>query len=236
MRICIAIPMLEGLEGHAVGHQFSSVVEVSRSGHEFFTCNPVGLFPHDRARFEITKEAIARDCDRIWWIDADTIAPRGSFARLMQTMDETGAIAVSGHYVRRGWPYTPVWSAIDPLGNPAQVDASEGVHELISSGLGCCLVDLHWCVKNLPKTGWYLQRQNKDFTEVTDDLTFFELIRNHGGKLLGDAEVVCSHLGSPEWINRDTCDEYRKLHARLEGLYEASKVRDGSFEPVGGAK
>jgi hypothetical protein len=223
MKIGVGIPVFETVPGEALGAMLRVAAEIGRTGSVVFL-TPVGMNPHDRARQFVTNLAIDLQCDRLFFIDADTIVPLGGFGKLMKDMDETGAQAVSGHYYRRGYPYTPVWSKKGEDGEWCQVDATSGLHEIGSSGLGCCLLDLKWINATL-KRPYYSCEHTEDGFLATDDITFFKKISDAGGKLLGDADVRCGHVHVRLVIDSSNVDMLRReqLHltlSELEGQHE----------------
>lgn len=225
MKLGIGMPIVEDVPGEAFGHHIATFVEAAKnysvgkaedgSENQVFSITPVGLAPHDTARLKIYQLANEQNCDRLFMMDDDTITPRGGLVELMRTMNETKCVAVSGFYLRRGNPYTSVWTVQASDGKIYQTDADSGVHEIFSSGLGCCLIDLEWCRKNLDGD-LFLQKQEAGRTIISDDMSFFENIRNKGGKLLGNANVQCVHVGRRELITRETATDLRKYAQILD--------------------
>lgn len=238
MKLMIGMPVQDNVPGAAFNHHIAVIVEASKlmtkkypeadpeSGN-LFTLTPVGLSPHDTARWLITKAAMDMNCERLFMMDDDTITPRGGITKLMEEMDNRQCAAISGFYLRRGYPYTPVWSATNPTDKKLyQVDADQGVHEIFSSGLGCCLIDLKWCRENI-KDPWYKMKQTEHNTEITDDCVFFDAIRAAGGTLLGDADVQCPHVGRAEFITRESASFLRGYGESLEKLGLVKSLKGG---------
>ncbi len=104
--------------------------------------------------------------------------------------------AISGHYRRRGHPYTCVWVKINEAAQHLfQSDAAEGTgtHVIHSSGLGCNLIDLNWCEKHLEHP-WFKIGDNPDGSYTWEDAYFHSILHRAEGKLLGHADVRCVHL------------------------------------------
>lgn len=235
MKLAIGLPIQDNVPGEAFGWHVSAVVEavkyMEKAGGEAITIFPVGISPHDAARDAIVTAAIKAECNRLFFIDDDTITPRGGFAELMRVMDEKACAAVSGFYLRRGNPYTPVWSC-ERDGEWFNVDANAGVHEIHMTGLGCCLLDLDWLVANVPQP-WFKMKQGARSTIITDDITLFEAIRKSNGKIYGDASVQCPHIGRREFICRETGDALRNVHS---ALINAKVINPTAMTAVGETK
>lgn len=216
MKIAIGMPIQDNVPGETYGYHVSTIVEVVTkcgTGNVLNIC-PVGVCPHDAARQQIVDAAIKAKCDRIFFMDDDTITPPCGFITLMDTMDHEKAPAVTGFYARRGDPYTSVWSK--QVGEDwYQVDADGGIHEIHMAGLGCCLLDLNWLLENVPAP-WFQMKQSNGITNVTDDLVLFEAIRKAGGRILGNANVQCIHVGRREYVTRETAQGYRLASAALK--------------------
>lgn len=226
MKIALAIPVIGDVPGEAFGFHMTQAVEVGRLG-KLAIFVPLNKMPHDVARNETIAEAMMEQCDLLYFIDDDTIAPLGAFPKLLEVMQTTGARVVSGHYYRRGWPYTCVWSKELPrpanleTDLPAQqgaeelktawfpVDALEGIHEIHTSGLGCALIDLRWVSQNI-QPPWCEMLKGEKGTIVSDDTTFLTKVREKGGLILGHAGVRCVHLGERTMIHEGTVDYLRQ--------------------------
>jgi len=106
-----------------------------------------------------------------------------------------GANVVSGYYRRRGDPFTSVWSKKKKKNGAAlEYDAKTGMHEIFSSGLGCCLIDMKWLKKNV-EPPWFMMGVNLKGEVIWEDAYFFSRVNENGGRVLGNAEVRCAHLG-----------------------------------------
>lgn len=222
MKLAIGVPIVDDVPGEAYQGHIVSIIEASQllgpGNIELIT--PMGASPHDCARNIIVREAIRLGCNRLFFMDADTITPRGGITQFMEIMDQHDdkPVAVSGFYCRRGGDYSSVWTLqkedTDGKLTTYSVDAGEGVHRIHVSGLGSCLLDLDWMVKNLPQP-WFRMKQVELFTIITDDVVLFEGIQKAGGVVLGDANVQCAHAGRREYITRDSGPLYNELHKVL---------------------
>jgi hypothetical protein len=207
MKIALGIPVVDSVPAEAFGHHLATAIELRKLG-EVAIFTPINYFPHDRARMMVTEGAREQDCDLLLFVDDDTILPPGACQRLYNTMQEHKAQVVSGHYYRRGYPYTSVWSRKNAEGQWCQVDADKGVYEIHTSGLGCALIDLRWVWENL-KPPFYTMGHDKQGTTVTDDISFFDRVREAGGKILGDANVRCVHLAGRQCVSDETVVQLR---------------------------
>lgn len=208
MNICLAIPVEDTVYGEALGPHLTVAAEIAKS----YTINivvPFATSPHDAARIKAFDAAINLGCEYLFFVDDDTCVPLGGFTQLLETMLKEKPVVVSGHYYRRGYPFTSVWGK-EHEGTFYQAEATEGVHEIDSSGLGCALIDVKWVVENLERP-FFEMTPSPVGTMITDDVSFFKKVKDKQGKVLGDASVRCSHIGHRLIINSRTVDDYRKL-------------------------
>jgi hypothetical protein len=207
-KVALGIPVIENVPvetypSHlAIAADMGSIVDTKIIVSE-------SIMPHDRARIQIFDKAVKEGCDYLMFVDDDNFIPRGSFKLLYDLMVEKNPVVVSGDYLRRGYPYTSVWSVYRGE-KTFQANATEGVHEINCSGLGCALIDVEWVEKNLEKPYFYME-QNEEGTQITDDVTFFRQIREKGGRVLGHARVQCGHAGRRVMFTRDSVEDWRKL-------------------------
>jgi hypothetical protein len=243
----LSIPVLEMVYPESFPWQLATACEMGVFTASHGWPNPIiicppGLMPHDSARTTAFEMAFETGVDYLLFVDQDTVLPRGAVSRLYKTLTENNAAVVSGRYVRRGFPYTCVWSAIKD-GKWCQVDAGGGVHQILTSGLGCALIDLRWVHAHIRPPFFYM-RHNGRSTLVTDDVTFFETIHEAGGLVLGDAEVHCAHFGRREMCFELTESALRKTHIELfdnsgdDVVYKKSELprvnleAETTFEPL----
>lgn len=202
----LAMPILDHVPGEAMLSHLVMTVEAAAHTN-LYVLTPFNTLPHDRARMCAMTPAMDAKCDFIFWVDDDTMCPPDTFPILLQTMREQKAQVVTGHYYRRGYPFTCVWSK-----DGKTVDAPDGVHEIDCSGLGCALVDLKWVMENLKPPFFTMTLEDgKSCSNVTDDVSFYEKVRLAGGKVIGNANVRCTHLGERMVINTKTAEFFRKI-------------------------
>ncbi len=217
MRLCVGMPIYDTVPGIAFGRLLATAGEAARLGEVTFA-SPFGIAPHDRARNICADVAIQTNCEYLFFVDIDTIVPLGSLRHMVGVMRDTGAHIVSGHYYRRGYPFTCVWSK-RMAGGPdseewSQVDAEAGIHEIGTSGLGCALIDIQWVKNNLSKPYFHCGI-NQQGTFVTDDITFYRKVGDMGGKILGDAYVRCGHVFERVVVTDDNVKVLRERHREL---------------------
>ena len=189
MRLGLGFCLLGDMQAEAFGHHAKAIAEaVTTPGvDEVKLITTHNLCPYDRARDAATVAALEAGVDVLWFIDADTLVPVGALAKLLPLL-QRGPI-VSGHYYRRGHPYTSVWSvATADTDVWHQVTAQTGVFEVDSVGLRCTLVDLRWMCLNVQQPWW------KCWTGMTEDVQLCKKVREAGGKVIACADVRCGHL------------------------------------------
>jgi len=196
-KICIGIPVAGSVCPEVLTNLLAQAVCCGRRGRVTISIAD-NLFPYDRARECILGQALEEDCNLLYFVDADIKPPPKAFEQLYRTLRDNKAQAVSGWYVRRGRPFTCVWSVkLDHPGTGRKmvctVDARAGVHKIYSSGLGCALIDLAWCRENMERPYFWLESSRETGTIVWEDWSFFELLNERGGLALGDANVRCQH-------------------------------------------
>ena len=221
MRIALGMPRVGDIPAEAMSSHMKCGIEIAlRDDVEDIKVIDVhNVFPFDRARELVIERAFQAECEYLLFIDADVILPLNTFKLLFRALIDKKAVAVSGNYHRRGHPYTSVWSKIigedDP--NPSEpivlaVHASKGVHQIHTSGLGCCLIDLSWVKGNLEKP-YFKMSYNKDGTNIWEDSYFFSRIYEKNGLVYGHADVRCSHLMGRGTVTEENWKE-RLRHPR----------------------
>jgi cellulose synthase/poly-beta-1,6-N-acetylglucosamine synthase-like glycosyltransferase len=212
--ITFGMPIVGDLPGDALETHLRLLFrlgrEAERWGHKVRIRCPQNTFPHDRARIEVLESARKDESDLIFFVDADTLVPNGAFEELLKVLQQNNAAMVTGHYFRRGFPFTCVWSRkVD--GEFFQVDASDGIHEIDTCGLGCALIDLKWVLKNVSPPYFTMETDDRS-SIVADDTSFCTRIKNAGGRILGHAGVRCIHLGHRQAVCDQTVSELRKWY------------------------
>ncbi len=205
MIIALGMPMVGDVPAEIITSRMElSAMIASRSDvEELKVVACLDVFPFDRAREFLITQALKSQSCYLLFLDADIITPKEAFNDLFETMVDKKAQVVSGHYRRRGHPYTSVWAKMnDKAGLILQCDASEGVHEIDTSGLGCSLIDLKWCEDNLAHP-WFKMGENLEGDYAWEDSYFHSQVLKAGGKVFGDARVRCIHLAGRLGVSDD---------------------------------
>lgn len=210
MRVVLGIPLVGDVPKETFPNHMAVCGEISRFTKEFHLLAPWGLFPHDRARNFIFRVCQDLDADYLMFIDADNTVPVGAFTRLLDVLNKNKAQLVTGHYLRRGFPYTSVWSKKVEGGDISQVDSHEVV-EIDACGLGCALIDLRWLFNNLCQP-FCLMTPGEEGTGVTDDISLCDKIKAKGGIILGDGTIRCGHLLERNNVTDANAEYLRKLY------------------------
>ncbi len=198
MIIGIGMPMVGDVAAEILGPRMKLAMEIiARDDVEdvkLITC--LNVFPFDHAREHLVNVALKNKCDYLLFLDADMLTPLGTFDMLFEALVTEKVQEVSGHYRRRVHRYNSVWVKINEAAQHLfQSDAEKGTgtHVIHSSGLGCNLIDLTWCEKNLSHP-WFKIGDNPDGSYTWEDAYFHSILHQAKGKLLGHADVRCIHL------------------------------------------
>lgn len=208
MKLLIGLPTLGDIPPSVAVSLMRVATEARRLG-EVYLSHTEGLIPHDKGREAIFKDAKEADVDYVLCVDSDMIFPEDTVGRLYRALVDSDAQVASGMYVRRGHPYTSVWSKWAG-GEWHQVSATEGIHEIDMTGLGCALIDFRWLRENLSPPYCRYERRY-DRVDVLDDESLFVDVKAKGGKIVGVGEVQCGHLLRPEVVTVANADQFRGL-------------------------
>ena len=236
MKLAIGLGLQDSVPGEAFSAHVHTIIEAQelvspgKDDANVLLITPFDVVPHDNMRQMVVDIAVENGCDRLFFMDDDTLTPSGGITRLMDIMDkdERKPVAISGFYLRRGYPYTSVWSCQKDDGW-YQVTADSGLHVIHSSGLGCCLIDLKWLKKNVPEP-WFRMKQDDHKTLITDDGVLFEGIRKAGGVLLGDGAIQCAHVGRREIITSENANRLREIaNVNMDRMKQANKSAESEI-------
>lgn len=197
------LPMMGDLATECVGSMLGLAAEISNTS-EIVIITVSNFSPFDRARNFLIENAINHGARYGCFVDADMVTPQNGFLELVKELLRMNATIVSGHYYRRGFPFTSHWSVT--LGNGAKyVDypKDSGSYEINCCGLGFCVIDLDFVKERLTKP--YFKMEYGESEIVTwEDGWFCEKIKKAGGRILGHSGVRCEHLYSREKIGDDS--------------------------------
>lgn len=231
MKVALGIPVVDSVPGETFGHHLITCAEVSKHAEVHLFC-PLNMLPHSRARVEVIEGALERGCDYLFFVDDDNLVPKGAFPELMKVMKESRPAVVTGHYHRRGFPYDCVWSKLID-GRYRQVDASKGVHDIDSAGLGCALIDLKWVSAHL-KAPYFEMLQGDRGIVVADDVTFYRKVKDAGGLILGHAGIRCGHVGHRVMITTESARMLRREELMITSPQSALAALSGQKDVSNG--
>lgn len=227
LKVALAMPLVDHLPAEAFQshlEMFGRMYQTIRGegeGSGIVPCIPVNMQPHDRARNLAIQLAVESQCDLIFWVDDDMIIPTDAFPMLLDSLRKTRAVAVSGYYYKRGWPYTSTWQTRDEgTGMVWGVESDKALHPITYAGLGCALVDLKWVQEHLERPYFYMRKDAIEGTQVWDDIGFYEKIRIAGGLVIGDGRVRCGHLAERQIVCDGTVDRLKQESLELQKIAE----------------
>lgn len=210
MKIGLGLPIVGHVPAEAFVSHLRVLSELKNTFGSVYTFTPIDTFPHDRARALIVNDALAQGCEGLLFLDADMVIPPGAVKLLWETFSKGDVVMATGHYLRRGWPFTCVWSK-KVEGEFYQVDPRDDVTEIDVCGLGFAFVDLTWVKDNLTPP-YFDSPITEEGREVRDDTTFCDKIRAKGGRIVGDSRVECGHLFTRVCITKKNADYLRRAH------------------------
>ena len=159
--------------------------------------------PVDTARCYLIDKALSDDAKYALFIDEDTALPFMGVSKLLETSAKFPDAIISGiYFVKFG---NVMMSVKDEEGRwilPNVNPSAPLIRNLVSTGLGCCLIPMHiikklqsefpdiplFCI--VPDKCWGDDR----ITFVGEDAWFFHLVRKCGIETIGDPRVQCLHM------------------------------------------
>jgi len=214
LKIVISVPTLDVVPSEVLPGLLIAAAEVGRVGNPMVMC-PVNLKPHDRARNWAMQNALNYDANLLWFIDSDTDVPPGSFGRLKEVMDRTGAVIVAGYYLQRGYPFLSTWAVVADDGkmNYRMVgDTTSDPIKLDACGMGCTLINVDWVRENMDDLdGKWFKLTEKNNRRVWEDVYFCMRASERGGTIFGDPRVVGRHLYERIFVTPENAAELRRV-------------------------
>lgn len=171
-------------------------------------------------RNQIVKEALAKDCTHILWIDSDMVFPKDTFERLLVHNKPIAAAS----YVYRKRPSKPVACGLD--GNRIYTEeTSTGLVEADYVGHGVMLVNCDvYRALEMPwyMFGWSMKHQH----ETGEDVYFCKSARRIGASVWIDHDLSKEilHIGKAEYSWRHALEDRPKVFAEQE-LKKAEALR-----------
>ena len=159
--------------------------------------------PVDSARCYLIEEALKENAKYALFVDEDTALPFYGVTNLIETSKQFPDAIITGiYYVKFG---NVMMSIKDEEGRwvlPETTPNTGLIHNLVSVGLGCCLIPLHlikrikeqfegvplFCI--VPEKTW----DDPDIAFIGEDAWFFHLVRKAGIETIADTRCHCLHM------------------------------------------
>lgn len=164
------------------------------------------------ARNRIVQHALEKNCDYLFFIDADMVFPSDTLTKLLaHDLDFVNALAF-----RRTKPHYPcIFNWNDTEKSYETVSYSGGLLEVDATGMPAVLIktDIFKKMKEIwPNQPWYYYRDNV----FSSDLTFCENARKLGYKIMIDTDLKIGHLGEEIVITEDFYLAHLDENAKLQ--------------------
>ena len=198
MKMMIAVPCMDQVPVAFV----ESIIHMEKPESTAVCFKPNSLIYDARNLLSLT--AIEHGFDYVMWMDSDMTFPRDTIPRLLNTLRENGGHMVSGLYVRRTMPTSPViFDRIAPPEKDADGNIVKIVHDytdyprnavfpIDGCGFGCVLVSV-----DLLKRVWdSFGPAFAPFAWGGEDISFCWRVKQLGEQILCDSRVKCGHVGS----------------------------------------
>ena len=199
MKTLIAIPCMEMLHTDFA----RSLVDLTRiAPDETHVCFKKSSLIYD-SRNLLSLTAMEENYDRILWLDSDMIFAPDTIITLHNDMDEYNADVVSGLYVKRKLPTTPVlFKTIRPPEKHGDDIAKcvtdyldyprDRVFPIAGSGFGCVMMSVPFMRKLWEMFG----PPFSPFVWAGEDISFFHRANIADGKILCDSRIRLGHISS----------------------------------------
>jgi len=183
------------------------------------------------ARNRIVQNAIEKNCDYLFFIDADMVFPPDTLLKLFShEVDFVNALAF-----RRIKPHYPcIFKWIEEDGAYSTVQYSGGLQEVDATGMPCVLIDMKIFKKMKevwPNRPWYYYRDNT----FSSDITLCENARKLGYKIMIDTDLKIGHIGEEIVIDEQFYlshldeDERKKHNEGIRKFLAKDKTNDPSI-------
>lgn len=216
MKLMIGIPVLDNVQWTFFLYTSALIGKLAKK-HEVIL-SFVNRCAIDRAREIIVTDAIALDCDRILFIDDDTLVPNDVVDLLEPLLEPEDAISASGFCYQRGYRFLPmvymyedfVWGRGDncqliepwPL-KPFRVSAT---------GMGVCLLKVPLLKKLEKALGDSFGRIDRG----TEDFYFFQKVDEMKYTAWVHPNVEATHIGNPMMVDSKNVNQLRSdFHKKI---------------------
>jgi glycosyltransferase involved in cell wall biosynthesis len=164
------------------------------------------------ARNRIIQNALEKNCDYVFFVDADMIFPPDTLLKLFaHNLDFVNCLAF-----RRIKPHYPcIFKWNDAEKSYETVQYSKGLLEVEATGMPATLIktEIFTKMKELwPTQPWYYYRDNL----FSSDITFCENARKLGYKIMIDTDLKIGHLGSETVITEEYYLQHLDENAKIE--------------------
>jgi len=164
------------------------------------------------ARNRIVQNCLEKECDYLFFVDADMVFPPDTLLRLFKHgLDFVNALAF-----RRIKPHYPCifkWNEAEQSYETCQY--SGGLQEVEATGMPSVLIktDIFKKMKEVwPNQPWYYYRDNN----FSSDITFCENARKLGFKIMIDTDLKIGHIGEEIVIDENFYISHMDEDARKE--------------------
>lgn len=169
-----------------------------------------------KSRNIIIEQALANNCTHILFLDDDMTPPNDALFRLLKHNKDI----VTGLYLMRNYPHFPVaFDEVFENGFNKHLyleNSVQGLVEVTNCGLGCVLVKTE-IFKKLQKPYVRLGEVVQD--GWSDDIGFFNRVRQAGFRIYCDTEVRVGHMATlviePVLINGQWYTQYKHNHGNV---------------------
>lgn len=159
--------------------------------------------PVDSARIWCMEQALQDDAKYALFVDEDTVLPWQGVKYLLETSEKFPDAIISGIYwVKFGNPMISILDEEKRWVIPKCSPNDPLIRNVMSTGLGCCLIPLHlikkikeqftdfplFCI--VPENCW----DDSDIVFIGEDTWFFNLARKCNIETIGDPRCQCLHM------------------------------------------
>lgn len=152
----------------------------------------------DAARNEMCKQAIEKGCKYVFFLGDDVVVPNHTLRQLIYRLDIDDSIDVAGGvYCVKADPAFPL--VFRGFGNGSYWDWKIGeFFEVSGLGMDCTLIRVDF-LKKLAEPYFKTVQDDKFLDAInsaeswTEDLFFFNKLKDVGGKVFCDGTIICEH-------------------------------------------
>jgi len=197
MKTLIAIPCMD-----MVPVKFTeAIVSLDKPQGTFVSFRPNSLIYDSRNLLYLT--AKENNMDRILWLDSDMVFEPDILRRMHEDMDTLNCEMLTGVYIKRAEPYTPVLfdtleePGVGPDGNPVQrvtcyVNYPEDqTFPVKGCGFGCVMMTVDLIHRVWQKFGPAFN----PYPWASEDISFCHRVNQLGVQIWCDSRIQCGHVG-----------------------------------------